>query len=177
MPAAAGPSPRPSVPWQGAQRVSYTTWPRTTSAAGAARRSSVPPPPQPATITSASVGALPDRLRHIVAVVFDQIRESCARVERGELLEATDRLAIDEDLRNGTAAGTPNEVGAQRRVVGHIDLVVDDAARVEQPLGADAEGTARRGVDLDVRHAVKLDGGARRRKRRVDSPGGRRYGP
>src|ERR1043166_9235304 len=113
------------------------------SGAGAACRSSVGLPPQPTTINSTSTGARAGRLGHIVAVVVDQIREPRARVERGELLEATDRLPIDEDLRDGTAAGTSDEVGAQRGVFGHVDLVVRDAARVEQPLGADAEGAAR----------------------------------
>src|SRR5947199_10829688 len=100
------------------------------SGAGAACCSSVLLPPQPTTTNSTSAGAPRGCLRHIVAVVVDQIREPRARVERRQLLEAADRLAVDEDLRDGPASGPLREVGAQRGVVGHVDLVVVDATRV-----------------------------------------------
>src|ERR1051325_6332736 len=90
------------------------------SGAGAACRSSVELPPQPTTTNSTSAGAPRARLRPVAAVVVDQTGEPRARVERRQLLEAADRLAVDEDLRDGPATGSLHEVGAQRRGDGHV---------------------------------------------------------
>src|SRR5579862_56076 len=69
-------------------------------------------------------------LRHIVPVVGHEVREPRTRVERGELLEPADRLAVDEDLRHRPPPGTLHEIRAQLGIAGDVDLVVCDAARL-----------------------------------------------
>src|SRR5262249_58590617 len=98
----------------------------------------------------ATAGAGPRPLRHIAAVFArHQVREGGARIERRELLDPADRLAVDEDLRHRAPAGPRDEGGAERRIVGDVDLVVADAAGVEPTPPAHAERAAPPRVGLD----------------------------
>src|SRR5690349_12426513 len=67
-------------------------------------------------------------LGHIVPVVGHEVREPRARVERGELLEPADRLAVDEDLRHCPPAGALDQISAQLGIAGDVDLVIGDTA-------------------------------------------------
>src|SRR5438105_1321892 len=77
-------------------------------------------PPHAASVPkSTTMAADAPPLRHIVPVVGHEVREPRARVERGELFEAADRLAVDEDLRHRPPPGAPDEVRAQRGIVAY----------------------------------------------------------
>src|SRR5205823_14899898 len=80
-------------------------------------------------------------------VLLAQRRELAGGVDRRELLEPADRLAVDEYLRHGTAPGSTDDVRAQRRVTAHIGLVEGNPAGGKQPLRTHAVRTPRRRVD------------------------------
>src|SRR5581483_9549959 len=86
-----------------------------------------------------------------------QVGEAARRVERSELLEAADRSPVDEDLRHGAPpAAARHHGGAQLGIAADVELVVGDAALLEQALGAHAVGAARRRVHLDPGHAPSM---------------------
>src|SRR3569832_879938 len=66
---------------------------------------------------------------------------SCA-FERVELVTPPYKGIADENLRKGAVAGADLDLSALLPVAGDVDLVVTAAFRVEQALGAIAEGTA-----------------------------------
>src|SRR2546428_568576 len=76
-------------------------------------------------------------------------------LERRQLVEAADRVSVDEDLRHRATAGARDEIGARRGVTAHVDLVVRDAARREEALRAQAERAVRRAIHLDARHRLE----------------------
>src|SRR5205823_11275482 len=78
--------------------------------------------------------------------------ELAAAIELPELGIAADRPAVDEDLRDGPAAGQVEQALAERRVVVERDLLVLEPACVQQRLGADAVGAPAGRVHLDPRH-------------------------
>src|SRR5690242_2220648 len=76
-------------------------------------------PPHPTRAPSSTTrAARAPPLGHIVPVVGHEVRESRARVERGELFEPADRLAVDEDLRHRPPAGALDQISAQLGVAG-----------------------------------------------------------
>src|SRR5205085_2405338 len=78
--------------------------------------------------------------------------EPAGPVERVELGVAADRLPVDQDLRDGPAAGQVEQLLPEVRLVVEVDLLVGEALRLEQRLRADAEATPVRRVHLDSIH-------------------------
>src|SRR2546423_15187137 len=67
-----------------------------------------------------------------------EMLELASAVELPEFRVAADRAAVDQDLRHGPPAGEIEQPLPERRVVVERDLLVVEAARVEQSLCAHA---------------------------------------
>ena len=81
---------------------------------------------------------LPARADERAPLRGEQLVEPALALEAPELGVAADRPAVDQDLRHGPAAGQVVQLRAERRVVVEVDLLVLEAARVEQRLRAHA---------------------------------------
>ena len=79
-----------------------------------------------------------------------QLGQPAGAVGRGELLKAADRLAVDDDLREGHHARAGDELGAPVGVLGQVDLLVRDAAPLEERLCRPAVAARFSGVNDDV---------------------------
>src|SRR5262245_43266305 len=82
----------------------------------------------------------------------EQRIELARLLQRGELVGASDMLAVDEDLRNGGTLGALAHFGALLVVHHDVHFLVGRALAVEQALGPRAETAERRGVNLDLGH-------------------------
>src|SRR5947199_4602892 len=91
--------------------------------------------------------------------------ERAALVEPPQLGVPADRLAVDEDLRDGPAARQLEELLPKVRVVVEIDLVVFDSLALEQRFRADAIAAPGRRIHLNACHP------ATKRASRVGIPG------
>jgi len=82
--------------------------------------------------------------------------QSALAVEGVELVPATDRLLVDQDLRDGEAAGELSQHSAGIHVAQpQMGLGVVDALALEKGLGPRAETAGVAGVDVDLRHPVE----------------------
>ena len=81
-----------------------------------------------------------------------ELVEAAVPVEAPELGIAADRHVVDEDLRDGPAARHLEQLLPEGRVVVHDDLLVLEAAALEQRLRADAVAAPGRRVHPDSRH-------------------------
>src|SRR5438045_5251774 len=81
-----------------------------------------------------------------------QTLELAGAVELPELRVAADRAAVDQDLRNGPPAGELEQALAKGRVVVERDLLVVEAARLEQRLCADAVAAPASRIHLNPGH-------------------------
>ena len=86
-----------------------------------------------------------------------EVLEPAGAVGRGELLEAADVLAVDDDLGEGHQAGLGDERGASVRVLRQIDLLVRDLAGGQKGLGGAAEAARLSGVHDDTAHYFTKD--------------------
>src|SRR5436190_23261943 len=91
--------------------------------------------------------------------------EPAALVEPPQLGVPADRLAVDEDLRDGPAARQLEELLPKVRVVVEIDLVVFDSLAIEQRFRADAIAAPGRRIHLNACHS------ATKRASRLGIPG------
>jgi formamidopyrimidine-DNA glycosylase len=87
-----------------------------------------------------------------IRVGGQQLIERAVAVETPELGVAADRLAVDQDLRHRPAARQLVEGLPERLVVVEVDLLVLEAAPVEQRLGADAVAAPARRIHLNSCH-------------------------
>src|SRR5438874_3630265 len=80
--------------------------------------------------------------------------ERAALAEPPQLGVPADRLAVDEDLRDGPAARQLEELLPKVRVVVEIDLVVFDSLAIEQRFRADAIAAPGRRIHLNACHSA-----------------------
>src|SRR5579863_2087189 len=79
--------------------------------------------------------------------------ELAGAIQGGEVVEAADMLAVDEDLRHASApAGASQHLVALGRVFHDVDVDVRDALLLEQALGPRTIGAEHRAVDFDAGH-------------------------
>ena len=78
-----------------------------------------------------------------------QLGEAAGAVGRRELLKAAERLTVDDHLGEGHHARAGHELGPAVGVLAEVDLVVGDAAPVEERLCRPAVAARFRGVDRD----------------------------
>src|SRR6185437_8009279 len=104
----------------------------------------------------------------------DPLVEQSVALEPPELGVATDRLAVDHDLRDRPAAGEIEELLAKRRIVVEKHVLVLEPLTVEQRLRADAVAAPTGRVDADPRHLPGVTKNPARRfppPSRLDWPG------
>src|SRR3989442_7414909 len=102
------------------------------------------------------------RTRHVVLPELpasrtsrgELVAQAAIAVEAPQLGVATDRLPVDEYLRNRPAAGQIEELLPKGRVVVERDLLVLDAPVLEQRLRADAIAAPASGVNANPGHIV-----------------------
>src|SRR5205823_9397087 len=78
--------------------------------------------------------------------------ERAGLVASPQLGVPADRLAVDEDLRDGPAARQLEELLPKLRVVVEVDLVVFDSLAIEQRFRADAVAAPGRRIHLNACH-------------------------
>jgi hypothetical protein len=69
------------------------------------------------------------------APASEHVVEESTLIEGAEIREATDRLTVDEDLRNARTPGLLDEPATQRWVAPDVDSLEDDPLGLEESQG------------------------------------------